>query len=336
MRDINLIIAGFGVIGRGFARVLVEKEEMIKKDYGINLKVSAICEYNGSIICDERAGIDLKDALFYAEGKRLEKHPNWTSKASNEVIKDVAADILVELTPGNIINGEPGLSHIISALESKKHVVTSNKAPLALKFSELNDIAKKNNLKLKYEATVAGALPIINLYEKTLQVNKLNEIYGILNGTTNYILSKMTYDRVDFDTALREAQDAGFAESNPTYDINGYDTAAKVVILANALMNKKCIFSDVKITGIGDITQDVIELAKKSGYVIKLIGDVLSLEVSPRLIPASHPLNVSGSLNAIYLNTDVASEITVVGRGAGARETASSLFSDVLSIACEI
>jgi len=183
-----------------------------------------------------------------------------------------------------------------------------------------------------YEAAVGGAIPIINL-KSLLQADRILSIYGILNGTTNYILTKMTLEGVEFDVALKEAQELGYAESDPSYDINGFDTASKVVILANSLMNKSVSFKDVKVKGIEDITPDALELAKNHGYAIKLIGDVDRLDVSPRLVPANHPLNISGSLNAVMLHTDVAGDLTLIGRGAGAKETSSAVLSDVMSIA---
>ncbi|MFH1788131.1 MAG: homoserine dehydrogenase, partial [Candidatus Altiarchaeota archaeon] len=184
-----------------------------------------------------------------------------------------------------------------------------------------------------FEATVGGAIPVMNLMEYCLQVNEVKSAYGILNGTTNYVLSKMGEEGVALEAALKEAQALGYAEPDPTYDIEGVDSAAKVVILANALLGKNVSYSDMKVSGITEITSEAMELAKKQGYVIKLVGDVLRLEVSPRLVQVSHPLNVSGSLNALMLNTDVAGDVTLIGRGAGARETSSSVVSDVLSIA---
>ncbi|OYT41148.1 MAG: homoserine dehydrogenase [Candidatus Altiarchaeales archaeon ex4484_43] len=330
LRDVKLTIIGFGEIGRGVARVLLEKKGFIERNYGVDLDVIAICEIDGSII-DEN-GIDLRETLRLAEDKKLKEHKNWSSMRALDVIKKIKSDIVLELTPSNIESGQPGLRHIKESLRRGMHVVTSNKAPLALKFSELQKIAKSNKVKLKYEATVGGALPVINLRKHALQINKIESIHGILNGTTNYILTKMAEEGVTMDVALREAQEVGIAEADPGYDIRGIDTGAKVAILANSLMDMEVSFRDIEITGIEDITPEAIELAKKHNCVIKLIGDVNRLEVSPRLIPVNHPLNVSGALNAIMIHADVARNITVVGHGAGGIETASSLFSDILSI----
>jgi len=326
----NLIIIGFGTIGRGVAEILLRKKKFIKENFRIEFRVVAISEVEGSII-DEN-GIDLKNALNLAGNDKLKKHASWSSKNALHVIKNIDADIVLELTPGDIKTGEPGLKHIKNSLKNGINVVTSNKAPVALKFSDLNKLAEDNNVNIKYEATVGGAIPIINLYSNCLQINKINSIYGILNGTSNYILTKMAEESVNLDVALKEAQEMGIAERNPEYDIKGIDTGAKVSILANSLMHKEVSFSDVDITGIENLTLDSMEIAKKHGYTIKLIGDVNELEVSPRLIPMDHPLNVSGVLNAIMLHTDVAKNITIIGHGAGKIETCSSIFSDITEI----
>jgi len=335
LKTVKLIVVGFGIIGRGFCKVFSEKKKFIEEKFKINLEIAAICEISGCLV-DEN-GILVEDIEKLAANKiKLEEHQNWTRKDTADVLKEVEAEIAVELTPGNIKTGEPGLTHIITALKNGKHVATSNKAPVAIRFNELQELAQKNNLKLNYEAAVGGAIPVINLYRENLQINNINSIYGVLNGTTNYILTKMRRDGITLEAALKEAQELGIAETDPTYDIEGIDTAVKVVILANALMNKNVKFRDVKVVGISGITPEAIDLAKKNGFVIKLIGDVKKLEVSPRIVPKNHPLNVDGTLNAIMLETDVASDITIIGRGAGARETASALFSDVLGIAMKL
>ncbi len=326
MKTTRIAIIGFGVIGRGFAEVLLRKKKYLR-ELGVDLRVVAICEVDGSLV--NEGGINLEEALKGGSGKKRD----WTPLKAVDVIKKHKPDIVLELTPGNIKNGEPGLGHIITALSNGINVVTSNKAPLALQFYELMNLARKNNVVLGFEATVGGAMPVINLYQSTLRINRIRSIYGILNGTSNFVLSKMEEEAISLDDAVKEAQELGIAESNPGYDIDGIDTAAKVTILANSLMNKRVSFKDIKIKGIREITPKAIELARKHGYSIKLIGDIKNLEVSPRLVVKGDPLDVSGSLNAIMLDTDIAGEITIVGRGAGAIETASSLLSDVLEIA---
>lgn len=326
MKEVKVIIIGFGNIGRGLAKILNEKKAFISRKYGLNFAVTAIAEKTGSLINEN--GLDLQGALKV----QLDRNPNWSRKKAVDVIRSVDADIVLELTPGNIKTGEPGLTHIMKALEYGMNVVTSNKAPLALKFKKIMDYAKRKGREVKFEATVGGAIPLINLYRSTLQINEIKNIYGILNGTTNFILSKMSEESVNFDIALKEAQELDIAESDFSYDVDGIDTALKVVILANSIMGKNISFKDVKTVGIREITSETIELAKKHGSELKLIGDVGELEVSPRLIPQNHPLNMSGVLNAVLLETDVAGSITITGVGAGPRETSSSILSDVIDL----
>lgn len=175
-------------------------------------------------------------------------------------------------------------------------------------------------------------MPIINLIRDTLAGTQVLGIRGVLNGTCNYILTRMAEEALEYDQVLSEAQDMGIAEADPTYDVAGIDTACKVVILANAFFNHHVTFADVSVTGIDRITQDALQLARQRGFVVKLIGDVQELTVSPKLIPLGHPLNVSGTLNAASILTDTAGEITVAGKGAGSIETASAILSDVLSL----
>ncbi|MBM3309847.1 MAG: homoserine dehydrogenase [Candidatus Altiarchaeales archaeon] len=326
MKEVKLIIVGFGNIGRRFAEVLEAKKGFISRKYGLGFSVVAIAEKNGSLVNEK--GLDLKKALKV----QLARNPCWTGRKSLDVIKSVEADIMLELTPGDIRSGEPGLSHIMRALEAGKDVVTSNKSPIALKFREIMEYARKKGCEVRYEATVGGAIPIINLYRNTLQVNEVRNVYGILNGTTNFILSKMSEESVDFDIALKEAQELGLAESDASYDVDGVDTAVKLVILANSLMGRNISFKDVKVSGIREVNSETLDLAKKHGSEIRLIGDVAAMEVSPRLIPKNHPLNISGALNAVLIETDVAGDIILVGVGAGPRETSSSLMSDVLDL----
>jgi len=330
MKTVKLIVVGFGTIGRGFLEVLRMKRGYVVEKYGVDLVVAAICEVSGSIINPK--GVDIVSALEYAQRGKLKEHPDWKPVKSLDAIKEVDADIVLELTPGDIKTGEPGLSHIRSALSSGKHAVTSNKSPLALKFQELTSLAEKKGLFLGYEATVGGAIPLINLYRDNLEINRVDSIYGILNGTSNYILTKMFEEGVGIGTALKEAQELGIAETNPSYDIDGVDTAVKLVILANSLMDKRISYSDISVKGIRDVSPDSLGLAKKHGYAIKLIGDVVNMEVSPRLVPLNHPLNVSGTLNAVMLETDIAGPLTLVGHGAGRIQTASSVFSDIMEI----
>jgi homoserine dehydrogenase len=178
----------------------------------------------------------------------------------------------------------------------------------------------------------------MNLVRETLPADEVKSMEGILNGTTNYILTKMSRGGMDLEIALREAQELGYAEADPTYDVEGIDAAAKAVILANDIMGWKKEFSEVEISGIMGITKEAVQLAKKNGYVIKLIAEIKDnrLSVGPKLIPEDHPLNIESNLNAVMFKTDIGKDVTIIGRGAGGRETQSAVFSDVIRISKDL
>ncbi|WP_457612183.1 homoserine dehydrogenase [Methanocaldococcus sp.] len=328
----KITIIGFGVVGRGLAKVLYKKKDELEKNYG-EFRVVAICDRSGAIIDED--GVDLKEAIEVKEKTgKLINHKKAKKVDVLDVIRNVKSDVVVEVTPSNLETGEPAKTYILESFKNKKHVVTANKGPLALYYKELVEEAKKNNVYFRYEATVGGAMPIINLAKENLAGNKILAIRGILNGTTNYILTKMEKEKVDFETALKEAQELGYAEANPSQDVDGLDTAAKIVILANSIMNLNKTIKDVKIKGIRKITPEALFLANKRGYTIKLIGEIKEgyLIVEPMLVPIESPLNVKGTLNVAMFETDLAKEVVVVGRGAGAEETASAILSDLIWI----
>jgi homoserine dehydrogenase len=326
-------LIGFGNIGQGLARVLLEKKKYLKRRHGLEVKVVSISDISGTAISEK--GIDLPKALEVMQKTgEIINYPGAKKLSGLEAIESVEAEAVIEATPSNIETGEPGLSHMLTAMRRGKHVVTSNKGPLALEFKKLRETAAKCNVAFRFEASVGGAMPIINLANEMLSGDEIYAIEGILNGTTNYILSRMTKEESSFEVVLREAQELGIAEADPSYDIDGVDTASKLVILANAIMGIDAAYRDVKIQGIRKITPEAIKLAKEDGYVIKLVGEVKNnhLEVAPRLVPMNHPLNVDGVLNVALLRADVAGDITIVGKGAGARETNSAILSDLISI----
>lgn len=326
MKAVNVVIVGFGVIGKALGNSLLEKRRHLES-IGLKFNVVAVCDIAGSVV--EGRGLDLKHLMENG----VEDSPGFTEKNLAEVLEIVDCDIVVELTPGDIKTGEPGLSHIRQALERGINVVTSNKSPLAVAYGELMELAGKNNARLLFEATVGGAIPVLGLKEKGLAGNSVSNVLGVLNGTCNYILSKMTREEVPLNLALAEAQELGYAETDPAYDIEGIDTAAKVVILANHFMGKKAKFSDVKVSGITKVTPEALELAREKGYVIKLVGDAKNLQVGLRLIPQDHPLNVSDSLNAVLIETDLAGDVSLIGHGAGGRQTSSAIISDMVRVA---
>lgn len=326
MKTVRISIIGFGAVGQGVARSILLKREYLNKQ-GIDLRVVGISDSKGSEI--NAGGIDIENALL-----RKKKKGSVAVGNALDIIGDVEHDIVVEVTPTNINNGEPGLGNMRLALKSGKHIVTSNKGPLALHFNELKEAAQDNGIFFRYEATVGGAVPIFNLVHEALAGNTVVGIEGILNGTCNYILTRMSEERMPYDLVLKEAQELGIAETDPTYDVEGIDSAIKLVIIANSIFGLESTYKDVDVTGITKITPEALELANRNNYVVKLVCEAREgkLTVAPRLVPRRHPLAVGGTLNVASILTDLAGRITISGKGAGSVETASSILSDILYI----
>jgi homoserine dehydrogenase len=323
----RLLIVGFGFIGKELTKALRGKIDFLRSIDG-DFRIVGAADSGGYIYDGGGLNVERLSSV-----NRLSEYGGYKlGGLAAEVISRDLCDVIVEATPTNIRDGEPGLTHIKLALSRGIHVVTSNKGPLVLAFRELTSLAEKNNCDLLYEGAVAGAIPIFSLMRECLRGDRIIRLFGILNGTTNYILSRMHFEEVSFELALKEAQERGIAERDPSYDIDGVDAACKIVILANALMGRNIKFEDVERIGIRGITQEAVSLAKKSGYAIKLIGTIdRRIEVAPKLVPINHPLCVHGTLNAVHIETDLAGEITLVGYGAG-KETVSAIINDLITV----
>lgn len=324
---VRILIIGFGNIGGGVAEVIRRKKENIVKKYGLLLKIVGIADLKGVII--NKNGLSEKEIIEFKTGEKTKEMRDLN------VIKEIEHEVIVEATPTNIENGEPGLTHIITALEAGRNVVTSNKGPLALEYRRLMELAAKKGREIRFGATVGGALPIISLIKNEIAGRELISIRGIFNGTCNYILTRMAEEGLPYEQVLKEAQELGIAESDPSKDVEGIDTAVKLVILANSVFDRDVAYKDVEITGIKDITSEALEMADGAGYAIKLLGEVNKggcLKVAPRLVPKDDPLNVGGTLNVATIKTDLAGNITIIGKGAGPIETASAILSDIISI----
>ena len=325
----KLVISGFGTVGQGFSEVLALRKDMLNERCGSDVKIVAAFDSKSYALNND--GLDPLELVSVK--KETGKVGRNVLKSGVDLLNSVDYDVLIEVSPTNIENGGEGLKNITHALEHGKDVITVNKGPLALRFSELRKIAKKNKAQFRFEGSVGGAMPIINLCGENLVGERIRSIRGIFNGTCNFILSRMD-SGLPFEQALKEAQQMGYAETDPTYDIEGIDTACKVVILANSVFGKKVTIKDVKITGITEVNEEAVALASDNNMVIRLIGEVSEdrLEVSPRLIPKGHPLGISGTLNKAQIITDLAGPITISGRGAGRIETASAILSDLIAI----
>lgn len=325
----RILISGFGTVGQGFAEVLKSRESFFEDRYGKSVRI--VCVMDSSTYAADPNGLDPLGLVATKKSTGRVGTERYTDSIG--LMDSVDYDILVEVSPTDVKTGGVGLKNITHALECRKDVITVNKGPLALRFNELISLAKENRCKLRFEGSVGGAMPIINLCHENLIGERIKSIRGILNGTCNFILSKMDSGQ-SFEQSLKEAQQMGYAETDPTNDVEGFDSACKVVILANSVFGRNVTFSDVNITGISAITSEAIALASSHNMVIRLIGEVsgTKLEVSPRLIPKGHPLSITGTLNAAQIVSDLAGPITISGRGAGRMETASAILSDLISI----
>jgi homoserine dehydrogenase len=331
----RIILVGYGVVGKSVTTILARKYAEKIKDYGFNPKIVAIADIDGAVI-NPRGLSPEKLETLKQRGFPISADPEFGHPGMPvlDVIESVEAEVVVEVTPVNIKNGEPALSHITKAFKTGKHVVTTNKGPLALAMPALTELAEYNNVCLRFSGTVGGGTPILEFAKRCLAGDKILAIRGILNGTTNYILTEMSQNRVTFQEALTNAQKLGYAEREPSMDIDGFDAACKVVILANWIMNKKITLKDVDRTGIRDVSLQALDEAAKKNNTIKLIGSIENEKamVKPMEIPKNNPLCVSGVLNAITFSTEYAGEQTIIGRGAGGMETASAVLRDLLDI----
>ncbi|MCD7782048.1 MAG: homoserine dehydrogenase [Methanosphaera sp.] len=335
-KKMRLCILGFGAVGQGVAKVIQSKHEELIERYTLDLVVTAIADRSGAAINPD--GLDLDVALNVKdETGKLAQYPEYGVADIDglEVLDRCEYDTLVEVTPTNIEDGEPTQSNILKAMNDKKDVVTSNKGPLALNFKTLINAARENNVRFRFEAAVGGTMPVINLARESLAGNKIHSVQGILNGTTNYILSRMANEGTEYEPTLKEAQELGIAETNPYQDVEGLDAACKIVIIANSLMGWDVTLDDVDLHGISNISSNAVQLALKDGYLIKLVAEANDgkLTVAPMLVKEGSPFAVNGTLNVITLKTDLSDDVTVVGVGAGSIETASAILSDIISIA---
>jgi len=327
-------LIGCGVVGQSFARILIRREAELVKNYGFHPRVVAMVDREGAAVNPKE--LDLEKMLSSKVEKgtvAANREYGRLAMSALDVIESVEAEVMVEATPTNIKDGEPGLSHIKTAFKTGKHVVTTNKGPLALALPVLTELADYNKVYLKFSGTVGAGTPVLELAKKCLLGDRIVSIRGILNGTTNYILTEMDEKHITFQQALENAQKLGYAESDPSMDVDGIDAACKLVIMANWIMNKKVTLRDVGVQGIRNVTPQALEEAAKRNCTMKLIGSINdNLKVKPTEISRHDPLSVGGVLNAVTFVSEFAGEETIIGRGAGGMETASAILRDLLDI----
>jgi len=340
MTEYKLALVGFGGVNRALAQLIAERNEGWKTELGFSLKIVGVTDlFLGSLIGREGLDAGVLARLPAAKGA-LAQLPGGTVEALNEaVIKDSGADIIAEATFTNPVDGEPATSFCRWALEAGKHVVTTNKGPIALHGAELKALALRNKVAFEYEGAVMSGTPVIRLAKQTLAGSAINGFEGILNGTSNFVLTCME-GGLGFAEAVRQAQELGYAEADPSADVEGYDVRLKVVILANELLDAKLQVSDVSCQGISALTLDDIAKARQEGARWKLIGAAtrqadgsVSARVEPRLLRNDHPLAaISGATNAVSFTSPLLGAVTVSGPGAGRMETAYALLSDIISL----
>jgi homoserine dehydrogenase len=335
----RLLFLGFGTVGQGLAELLLTKRDELKKRYGLDWTVTGIADTLKGNAYDAK-GIDLAKALaLAAKGESLTAldrgGKGWDALA---MAKHAEADVLLEATYTDIKTGEPATSHIRTALDRGVHVVTTNKGPLALHYRELAQLAAERKVEFLFEGTVMSGTPVLNLLRETLAGAEILEMQGILNGTTNYILTRME-EGLSYEAALAKAQELGYAEAVPDADVLGWDALAKVTILANVVFGASLKPTESPCEGITKITAADIAKAKADGKRYKLIGRVwreggaVKAAVAPRLVDLSQPLaGVMGATNAVAISTDALGEVTIVGPGAGKAQTGFSMLTDLLHI----
>jgi homoserine dehydrogenase len=321
LKQINVGLIGLGTVGSGVAHILIEQRRLIKSRLGADLILKRVAEKH-------------PDAPH-----RYEVDRGLVTGDAGDLFKDPDIDIVVELIGGM----EPARTFIRRALEAGKHVVTANKALLAHDGNELFGLASGKGLELGFEASVCGAIPIIKAVREGLAANEINYTVGIMNGTANYILSRMTDEGTSYEKALKEAQEKGFAEADPTFDVEGIDTAHKLAILAALCYGNRINFDDIYTEGISRLEPLDIAFARELGYRIKLLAisrggrKSIDARVHPAMIPASHPLaNVGGAFNAVEIVADAAGPIMLYGLGAGMLPAGSAVVADIIDIARNI
>jgi homoserine dehydrogenase len=337
---VNIAFIGFGVVGQGLARILASEAESLRNQYGFEFKVVAISDKMKGSVYNPR-GLDLTQLLGLVErGARLDEYPSGHKGLDSlKTITDTNANIIVEVTWTDLRTGEPAMTHIRTALACKKHVVTTNKGPIALAAKELLNLAKKKGVQLRFEGTVMSGTPVINLGLRNLAGCRIRAVRGIVNGTTNFILTEMERG-LSYSDALAQAQKLGYAEADPTADVEGHDALAKVLILANTVLGGSLTKDQVPCQGITGITAKDIQEAKAERKRWKLIAAAELKEssrveayVRPEKVPLEQPLaSVNGATNALTFVTKYLGEVTIVGPGAGQAPTGFALLSDLLDI----
>jgi homoserine dehydrogenase len=338
MKIVRLMVVGFGNVGQGMLQILRDEASMLEVRFGLRFSVVAVNDMRlGSLY--EPNGLSVQGLLEAAAAGDLSTVPaseyGWSVE---RMVAEAQADTLVEVSFTDLQTGEPALTYIHQALMAGKHVVTTNKGPIALHYHELQALAQEHEVRVGFEGTVMSGTPTLALGMKLLAGAGVQRIQGIFNGTTNFILSRME-SGCSYTEALAEAQALGYAEADPTGDVEGFDAAGKVVILSNLVMGADINLASVDRKGITHLTSQDIQAAKQEGKRWKLIGtveyigDQVKASVQPIPLSIEHPLaNVGGATNAVTYTTRLLGDVTLIGAGAGRLETGYALINDLLAI----
>ena len=332
----RIILCGFGVVGQSLVKLFDSRSEDLYAKYGLKPRVVGVFDSKGSAV--DPAGLNFNRLIDVKKKFGTVKNYADTKNSMSgiDMLKNVEADVLIETTASNYKDAEPGMTHIITAMKKGMHVISVNKGPLALAFPSLLELATYNQVMFKFSGTVGGGTPILDYAKNSLRGERITSFSGILNGTTNYILTNMGTG-VTYEEALKDAKDKGYVEADESLDLDGLDAAAKLVILANWIMGMKVTLPDIDCTGIRKVTVDDIKSAAKNNCAIKLIASCnKELIVGPKEVSNDDPLCVNGTLNAIAFTSEHSGTQTIIGKGAGGMETASSILRDLLDIRQEI
>ena len=332
----RIILCGFGVVGQSLVKLFDSRSKELYAKYGLKPRVVGVFDSKGSAV--DQSGLKL-DKLIQTKKEHgtVKNYSNIKNSMSGiEMLKNVEADVLIETTASNYKDAEPGMTHITTAMKKGMHVISVNKGPLALAFPSLMELATYNQVMLRFSGTVGGGTPILDYAKNSLSGERITSFAGILNGTTNYILSNMSTG-LSFGEALKDAKNKGYVEADESLDLDGLDAAAKLVILANWVMGMKVTMPDIKCIGIRKVSTEDIKKAAKNNCSVKLIASCdKELIVSPKELSNDDPLCVNGTLNAIAFTSEHSGTQTIIGKGAGGTETASSILRDLLDIRQEI
>jgi len=332
----KIAIVGFGTVGQGLCEILSRKKTELQRKFNYDYAVVAVSDPRFGTIFNP-GGLDVDTLL--AECRLGQKFITAVCEWDTlEMIRSSNADVVCELAFTNLKTGEPAISHCKEAFAAGKHIVTSNKGPAALAYVEMNRLARQHHVCFQIEGTVMSGTPVLNLADGPLAGCSISAVKGVLNGTTNFMLSEMEQGS-DYQSALQKAQSLGYAEADPTGDVEGYDARAKVTILANVVMGESLALEDVSCKGITNLTPEDIVRAQSRNARWKLIGSVektdsgVSASVRPEMVPLTHPLaGIMGATNALTFKTDLLGDVTIVGAGAGKIATGFSILTDLLAL----